>query len=128
MHLSTSALHNMVCFQYSFFCCFISSPKEYMLQIPELKIIRVYGNRREQAEFPFPNKRQPLKRSTDDDNQISNEDDELKAVSLHHVIRRDPCPFASELQEYEHKFDADRKKGWRTSDEEVNEYREVRIP
>ena len=99
-----------------------------MLQIPELKIIRVYGSRREQAEFPIPNKRQPLKISTDDENQISNEDNELKAVSLHHVIRRDPCPFASELREYERKFDDDRKNGLRTSVKEVKEYWDVRIP
>ena len=98
-----------------------------MLKIPALKIIRVYGDRREQAEFPIPNKRQPLNNSTDDDNQIWNEDDELKAVSLHHVIRRSPCPFAAELGKYERKFDDDRKKDLRTSDKEVHDYREVRI-
>ena len=98
-----------------------------MLKIPGLKIIRVYGDRREQAEFPIPNKRQPLKQSTDDETQISNDDNELKAVSLHHVIRRDPCPFAAELGEYERKFDDDRKNDRRTSDKEVNEYHEVRI-
>ena len=97
-----------------------------MLKIPDLKIIRVYGDRREQAEFPIPNKRQPLKISTDDNKQISNEDNELKAVSLHHVIRRDPCPLASELKEYERKFDEDRKNDRRTSDEQVKEYRKVR--
>jgi len=98
-----------------------------MLKIPDLKIIRVYGDRREQAEFPIPNKRQPLKNSTDDDNQISNEDDELKAISLHHVIRRRPCPFAAELGEYERQFDDDRKNDRRTSDKEVHDYCEVRI-
>ena len=107
--------------------CSISSPKEYMLKIPDLKIIRVYGDRREQAEFPIPNKRQPLKNSTDDNNQMSNDDNELKAVTLHHVIRRSSCPFATELGEYERKFDEDRKNDLRTSDKEVEEYREVRI-
>ena len=92
-----------------------------MLQIPELKIIRVYGDLREQAEFPIPNKRKHLRSSTDD------EDEELKAVSLHHVIRRDPCPFASQLQEYENSFKADREKGVRTSEKEVEDYRKVRI-
>ena len=98
-----------------------------MLKIPGLKIIRVYGDRREQAEFPIPNKRQPLNNSTDDETQISNEGNELKAVSLHHVIRRDPCPFATELGEYERKFYDDRKNDLRTSHKEVEEYREVRI-
>ena len=98
-----------------------------MLKIPGLKIIRVYGDRREQAEFPIPNRRQPLKNPTDDETQILNEDNELKAVSLHHVIRRSPCPFAAELREYEGKFDADRKNKIRTSNKEVKKYREVRI-
>ena len=98
-----------------------------MLKIPDLKIIRVYGDRREQAEFPIPNKRQPLKNSTDDNNQISNDDNELKAVSLHRVIRRSPCPFAAKLGEYERKFDEDRKNDLSTSDKEVKKYREVRI-
>ena len=98
-----------------------------MLKVPGLKIIRVYGDRREQADFPIPNKRQPLKNSTDDESQILNGDNELKAVSLHHVIRRSPCPFATELGEYERKFDEDRRKDLRSSDKEVEEYREVRL-
>lgn len=98
-----------------------------MLQIPELKIIRVYGDRREQAEFPIPNKREALKNSTDDDSQISNENIALKAISLHHVIRRDPCPFASEIREYERRFDDDRKNNRRTNDKEVKGYVQVRI-
>ena len=98
-----------------------------MLQIPELKIIRVYGDRREQAEFPIPNKRQPLKNSTDDDNQISNENFALRTVSLHHVIRSYPCPFASELRKCERKFDNDRKNNRRTKDKEVEEYVKVSI-
>ena len=98
-----------------------------MLKIPGLKIIRVYGDRREQAEFPIPNKRQPLKQSTDDETQILNEDNELKAVSLHHVIRKFPCPFSAELGKYERKFDEDRRKHLRTSDIEVEEYCEVRM-
>ena len=97
-----------------------------MLKIPELKIIRVYSHRKEQADFPIPNKRQPLKYSTDEEDHISDEDAELKTVSLHHIIRSDQCPFASELREYEHKFKADKKEGRRTSDKEVKEYREVR--
>ena len=98
-----------------------------MLQIPGLKIIRVYGDRKEQAEFPIPNKPQPLKYSTDDGDQNSNEDAELKAVSLHHIIRSDQCAFAVELGEYESKFEADRKNGSKTSAKEVKEYRKVRL-
>ena len=98
-----------------------------MLKIPGLKIIRVYGDLREQAEFPIPNKRQPLKNPTDDDSQISNESIALKAISLHHVIRRAPCPFATGLREYERKFDEDRKNDVRTSDKEVKGYLQVTL-
>ena len=96
-----------------------------MLQIPDIKIIRVYGKRKEEAEFPIPNKRKPLRTSTDDDGQIS--DEGLKAVSLHHVIRGEECPFASDLRKYELKFAADRKDGVRTKDTEVEAYRKVRL-
>ena len=98
-----------------------------MLQIPELKIIRVYSNRKEQAEFPVPNKPKPLKYPIDEDDHNSSEDADLKAVSLHHVIRSDQCPFALELREYESKFKADKEDGLRTSDKEVHDYREVRF-
>ena len=96
-----------------------------MLQIPDIKIIRVYGDRKEEAEFPIPNKPEPLRTSTDDDGQIS--DDGLKAISLHHVIRGEMCPFASKLRNYELKFAADRKAGVRTKDTEVEAYCEVRL-
>ncbi|KAL9956676.1 hypothetical protein ACROYT_G038193 [Oculina patagonica] len=98
---------------------------KYMLRIPALKIIRVYGDRREQAEFPIPNKRRPLKYTIEEDDGTTKEDDELKAVSLHHVIRSDQCPFADGLREYERKFKTDREEGLRTSDKEVKDYRQL---
>ena len=95
-----------------------------MLRIPDIKILRVYGDRKEEAEFPIPNKRKPLKMSTDDEFQIK--DEGLKAVSLHHVIRGEGCPYASDLRSYERKFEEDRKKRVRTKDSEVDNYRIVR--
>ena len=98
-----------------------------MLQIPGLKIVRVYGDRKEQAEFPIPNKPAPLKYPTDEDDHNFNEDAELKAVSLHHIIRSHQCPFAAVLYEYESKFEADKEEGRRTSDKEVDCYLDVRF-
>ena len=96
-----------------------------MLEIPELKIIRVYGDRKEEAEFPTPNRLKPLKHSTDDEDQTKTLNQELRKVSLHHVIRGDTCPFASEIRAYDLKFAADRKGGVRSSDTEVTKYSEV---
>ncbi|XP_022797848.1 helicase with zinc finger domain 2-like [Stylophora pistillata] len=95
-----------------------------LLQIPELKIIRVYSDLREQAEFPLPNKRKPLRSSSDDD-ETQELDEKLKEVALHHVIRADTCPFAHELKEYERKFKQDKKKGVRTEDAHVDSYRDL---
>ncbi|XP_068674039.1 3'-5' exoribonuclease HELZ2-like [Montipora foliosa] len=92
-----------------------------MLKIPGIKILRVYGDVKEQAEFPIPNKRKPLRISTEDDAQEI--DEELKAVSLHHVIRRDGCPFAGQLRELERGFNDDRMNGVKTSNSKVEEYR-----
>ena len=96
-----------------------------MLEIPELKIIRVYGDRKEEAEFPTPNRLKPLKQSTDDEDQTKTLNQELRKVSLHHVIRGGTCPFASEIREYDLKFAADRKSRVRSSDTEVTKYKEV---
>ena len=96
-----------------------------MLEIPELKIIRVYGDRKEEAEFPTPNRLKPLKHSTDDEDQTKTLNQELRNVSLHHVIRGGTCPFAKEILEYDRKFRADRKSHVRSSDTEVTKYKEV---
>ncbi|XP_068761026.1 3'-5' exoribonuclease HELZ2-like [Montipora capricornis] len=92
-----------------------------MLKIPGIKILRVYGDVKEQAEFPIPNKRKPLRISTED--EVQEIDEELKAVSLHHVIRRDGCPFAGQLREFERGFNDDRMNGVKTSNSKVEEYR-----
>ena len=96
-----------------------------MLEIPDLKIIRVYGDRKEEAEFPTPNRLKPLKHSTDDEDQTKTLNQELRKVSLRHVIRGGTCPFASEIREYDLKFAADRKSRVRSSDTEVTKYKEV---
>ena len=96
--------------------------EEYMIKVPGLNIIRVYSDRKEQAEFPIPNKRQTLKQSTDDGTGIP---EKLKNVSLHHIIRKYPCPYANELEMYENKFEYDRKESERTSKKEVIAYCQV---
>ena len=94
-----------------------------MLKIPGIKILRVYGVLKEQAEFPIPNKRKLLRHPTDDEAQ--EKDKELEAVSLHHVIRRDGCPFADKLREFERGFKDDRINGVKTSHSDVKVYRKV---
>lgn len=116
--MTTKYFDNYLPFPSTSFC------KEYMLRIPGLKIIRVYGDLREQAEFPIPNRRQYLKQSTDDGTEIP---ERLKKVSLHHIIRKHPCPDADELRKYERKFEDDRKEKQRTSDQEVETYCKVRF-
>jgi len=66
-----------------------------------------------------------LKRSTDDEDQTKTLNQELRNVSLHHVIREGTCPFASEIREYDLKFAAARKGRVRSSDTEVTKYKEV---
>ena len=94
-----------------------------MLKIPGIKILRVYGDVEEQAEFSIPNKRKPLRISTEDEAQEI--DEELKSVSLHHVIRRDGCPFAGQIREFERGFNDDRVNGVKTNNSKVEDYRTV---
>lgn len=95
-----------------------------MLQIPGIKILRVYGDRIEEEEFPIPNRRKPLKTSTED--EVKTLDEELKAISLHHVIRGEECPFAPELRDYERKFAENRIRDVETKASDVDEYCKVR--
>ena len=69
-----------------------------MFKVPGLKIIRVYTDRKEQAEFSIPNKRHTLRQSTDDRTGVP---EKLKNISLHRITRKYPCPYADVLEMYE---------------------------
>ena len=72
------------------------------MKIPDLKILRIYGQEIERKVFPVPDKvtlfrskRVPVQLKADED---------LKDVSLHHVIRSAESPFAERLKEYDEEF------------------------
>ena len=72
------------------------------MKIPDLKILRLYGQEIERKVFPVPDKvtlfrskRVPVQLKADED---------LKSVSLHHVIRSAECPFAERVKEYDEEF------------------------
>ena len=82
------------------------SALDYLMKIPGLKILRIYGQEIERKEFPVPDiiteirtlfglKRAPVQTKADEG---------LKDVSLHHVIRSAECPFAEKLKTYDKKF------------------------
>ena len=74
----------------------------YLMKIPGLKILRVYGQEIERKVFPVPDKI-TLFRSKRVSVQLK-ADEDLKDVSLHHVIRSRDCPFASEIKDYDEEF------------------------
>ena len=62
----------------------------------------MYSEEIERMEFPIPNKVLAFRRK-----HISSQlkvDEELKDVSLHHVIRSERCPLATKLQEFDKEF------------------------
>ena len=72
------------------------------MRIPDVKILRIYGQEIERKIFPVPDKitlfgskRVPVQLKADED---------LRDVSLHHVIRSAECPFAEMLKEYDEEF------------------------
>ena len=97
---------------------------EYLLKIPNLKILRVYSDQIEQAEFPVPNKlRPPRATRSEDEFEISSE--KVKCLSLHHAIRGPVCPFSQELLQYEEVFENSKAKKESIDQKEVNEYCKV---
>ena len=81
---------------------------EYLLKIPGLKILRVYGKRVEENEFPIPNSLKPRRKTQSKSELVSSE--EIRSVALHHVIRKKSPgnTFAAELRNFELKFEIGR--------------------
>ena len=97
---------------------------EYLLKIPNLKILRVYSDQIEQKEFPVPNKLKPP-RATRSEDELKISSEKIRCVSLHHVIRGPECPFSEELRKYEEEFEQSRAKKENIGQKEVSEYCKV---
>ena len=97
---------------------------EYLLKIPNLKILRVYSDQIEQKEFPVPNKLKPP-RATRSEDELKISSEKIRCVSLHHVIRGPECPFSLELRQYEEGFEQSKAKKESIGQKEVNEYCKV---
>ena len=97
---------------------------EYLLKIPNLKVLRVYSDQIEQKEFPVPNKLKPP-RPTRSEDELKISSEKIRCVSLHHVIRGLECPFSQELRQFEEGFEQNKAKKERIGQKEVNEYYDV---
>ncbi len=74
----------------------------YLMKIPGMKILRICGQEIERKVFPVPDK-VTLFRSKRVAEQLK-ADEDLKDVSLHHVIRSAKSPFANVLRKYDQEF------------------------
>ena len=74
----------------------------FLKRIPDLKILRIYGQEVERKVFPIPDQVTQF-RSKRVSAQLK-ADKDLQDVSLHHVIRSAECPFAETLKEYDEEF------------------------
>ena len=103
------------------------SALDYLMKIPGLKILRIYGQEIERKEFPVPDiitqirtlfgsKRAPVQTKADED---------LKDVSLHHVIRSEECPFAEDLKTYDKEFKRYIKKNSNAPREMIDKFQKV---
>ena len=97
---------------------------EYLLRIPNLKVLRVYSDQIEQKEFPIPNKLKPP-RITRSDEELKISSDKIRHVSLHHKIRGPECPYSQELRQYEEGFTQSKAKGEVIGQKEVSDYCKV---
>ena len=93
--------------------------------MPDLKVLRVYSDQIEQKEFPVPNKLKPA-RTTRSDDELKISSDQIRSVSLHHVIRGPECPHSEELRKYEEGFAQCKAMKETIGQKEVADYRKVR--
>lgn len=94
---------------------------ELLLKIPDLKVLRVYSDQVEQKEFPIPNKLKPA-RTTRSDDEMKISSDQIRSVSLHHVIRDPKCPYSEELRKYEEGFAHCKEMNETIGQKEVTDY------
>ncbi|XP_078348623.1 3'-5' exoribonuclease HELZ2-like isoform X2 [Oculina patagonica] len=94
---------------------------EYLLRIPNLKVLRVFSDQIEQKEFPIPNKLKPA-RTTRSDEELKISSDKIRHVSLHRVIRRPKCPHSQKLRQFEEGFAQSKAQGKKISPEKVTQY------
>lgn len=95
------------------------------MKIPDLKVLRVYSDQVEQKEFPIPNKLKPA-RTTRSDDEMKISSDQIRSVSLHHVIRDPECPYSEELRKYEEGFAHCKEMNETIGQKEVTDYCKVR--
>ena len=98
---------------------------EYLLKIPGLKILRVYGSFTEQAKYPIPNSIKPIRKTQNKADLKVPEN--LREVALHFVIRNEKSPKAEELKKLEGYFAAQRKKKPVVDPDKVSTYKKVRL-
>ena len=99
---------------------------EYLIRETDLKILRVCSARCEEAEFPIPNKVQPVRESRSAE-EMAILSPKVRNVCLHHVIRAPDSPYARRLKQIEETFGEDKRNGERSSDTLVKEYCKVRL-
>lgn len=95
---------------------------EYLLRIPGIKILRVYGKVIEEEEFPIPNQVSQTRHTANYEVPES-----LKDVALHYVIRdeeRSPR-YARKLKRFERKFARLKREKKKVSDKIVASYIKV---
>ena len=92
------------------------------MKIPGLRLLRIYGQEIERKEFPIPDRLTAFR-----ERHVSAQlkaDEELRDISLHHVIRKHPCPYAEEIAEHEEIF----RKEYKNRDAPakiINKYKKV---
>lgn len=94
---------------------------EYLKRIKGIDVLRIYGNVIEEEEFPIPTKVKQIRKTT-----IHQVPDNLKYISLHHVIRdENRSPKAAELKGFEEGFALKKEAGEEVDDETVEAYLKV---
>jgi len=91
------------------------------MKIPETLIIRVYSQKVEKEDFPIPRQLLLIKKKYKLEDKVR--DDELKQISLHHMIREDRWNTnAGFLRKMDQRI---RENSSNVTDEDIKEYREV---
>ena len=93
------------------------------MKIPEVKILRIYGQEIERKDFPVPDKVTMFCSKHVPEQHEADED--LDNVALHRVIRSAESPFAKMLAEYDKQFKKCKKRKVNASRKKIKAFKKV---
>lgn len=93
------------------------------MKIPDLNILRIYGQEIECKTFPIPDQMSAFRSKKM--SAYFEEEDIFQDICLHHVIRSSKCEFANEIKKFDYEFKQCIKEERFASPQQIRDFQKV---